>query len=405
MEVVVVADGCTDGTQELLRTYPAPFSLKIVEQEGRGAAAARNYGAKIAHGHLLIFLDDDVVPTPGLISAHLRAHHQRPGQIVMGPYPTAFKGRPNFFHIQTRQWWSAKFDAYKRDSYRFTYQDLLSGNLSLEKAIFQRLGGFDPSFKAAGGEDYEFGVRVIKAGMPLFFAEDALAAHYDHETTDLHRSMKRFRQEGRADVQIGRRHIELRSTLHLANFESPTSFVTRLLRGFALDRQGLGDLLASSIEYTLRPLEKLRMRGTWLKVYGQLRGYWYWRGVWDELGGPAAVANFVQAAPAHLDNAALDLELNLREGLSTAMRRVDEIRPLSIRLRYGRHIIGRVAVVPGAEPLHGAHLRFILAKNFTWPLACALGVENALPGDSTDPRVQHAFPMFRQGGSHVHQNA
>jgi hypothetical protein len=323
----------------------------------------------------------------------------------MGPYPTALKGRPSFFHIQTRLWWASKFDAFKRDSHRFTYRDLLSGNLSIEKDIFHHLEGFDPTIKAAGGEDYEFGVRVIKSGIPLCFAKDALATHYDHETTDVHHSMKRFRQEGRADVQIGRRHIELRTTLHLAKFEAPTPFVTRLLRGFALDRRGMGEFLASCFEHTLRMLEKLRMRGTWLKVYGQLRGYWYWRGVRDELGGPAAVANFVQAAPAHLDDAELDLELDLREGLSATMRQVDKARPLSLRLRYGRHIIGRVPVVPGAEPLRGAHLRFILAKNYTWPLACALGIENALPGDSYDPHVQHAFPMFQQGGGHVHESA
>jgi GT2 family glycosyltransferase len=405
IEVVVVADGCTDGTQAFLQTYSAPFSLEIVEQGGYGAAAARNAGAKHARGHLLLFLDDDVVPTPGLISAHLRAHQQRAGQIVLGPYPTALKGRPSFYHIQTRQWWASKFDALKRDSYRFTYRDLLSGNLSLEKAIFQRLGGFDPTIKAAGGEDYEFGVRVIKAGIPLCFVEDALANHYDHDTTDIHRSMKRFRQEGRADVQIGRRHIELRNTLHLAKFEAPVPFVTRLLRSFALERPGLGNLLASSFEYALRPLEKLRMRGTWSKFYGQLRSYWYWRGVRDELGGRTTVANFVQAAPVHLDDAAFDLELNLREGLSAAMRQVDEGRPLSIRLRYGDHIIGRVAVVPGAEPLRGAHLRFILAKNFAWPLACALAIENALPSDSDDPYIQLAFPLFNPGGGYVHKSA
>ncbi len=292
-EAVVVADGCTDNTIKMLRSYSAPFCLQILEQAGKGAGAARNYGSAHADGNLLLFLDDDVVPEPDLIRAHVQAQQQRPGHIIVGPYPTALSGRASFFNMQMRLWWATKFDAMQNESHRTTYQDLLSGNLSLEKSVFQHLGGFDPDMDRAH-EDYEFGIRAIKSNIPILFVVDALAYHYEHETMNVRRAMERSRQEGRADVQIGRRHNELRNSLPLANFEEPALFVVRLVRRLALDRPGMGDFLVNLLEQMLRPFEMLHMRGFWVRLYGLIREYWYWRGVRDELGGRVELANFVQ---------------------------------------------------------------------------------------------------------------
>ena len=87
IEVLVVADGCTDGTVEMLHHYEASFVLHIVKQPSQGAAAARNQGAAQASGRLLLFLDDDVEPTSSLIEAHIRTHQRQPRQVVIGPYP------------------------------------------------------------------------------------------------------------------------------------------------------------------------------------------------------------------------------------------------------------------------------------------------------------------------------
>ena len=60
-ELIVVDDGSTDDTAALLaRLGPSlPFSLRVVRQVNRGAAAARNLGIQQAHGELLAFLDSD----------------------------------------------------------------------------------------------------------------------------------------------------------------------------------------------------------------------------------------------------------------------------------------------------------------------------------------------------------
>ena len=44
-ELVVVVDGCTDGSLEMLQEFSSPFNLRIFDQEQKGAGAARNQGA------------------------------------------------------------------------------------------------------------------------------------------------------------------------------------------------------------------------------------------------------------------------------------------------------------------------------------------------------------------------
>lgn len=73
-EVVVVLDGSTDGTAEMLSGFRPTFSLNVVTQSHAGSSAARNAGAERAKGDVLLFVDDDMIASPSLVSAHLTAH-------------------------------------------------------------------------------------------------------------------------------------------------------------------------------------------------------------------------------------------------------------------------------------------------------------------------------------------
>ena len=92
-EVVVVVDGSTDGTLEMLAELETPFSLRSVYQKNAGlgsaihstgVSAARNRGVQHAQGPLVVFLDDDVAPSPSLLNEHANVHREDPNAVVLG---------------------------------------------------------------------------------------------------------------------------------------------------------------------------------------------------------------------------------------------------------------------------------------------------------------------------------
>ncbi|MCA9433091.1 MAG: glycosyltransferase family 2 protein, partial [Candidatus Omnitrophica bacterium] len=69
-EVILVDDGSTDGsvdTAEEWRGNHPDYPLRILKQENRGPAKARNYGADESVGEILIFTDSDCLPDPGWV--------------------------------------------------------------------------------------------------------------------------------------------------------------------------------------------------------------------------------------------------------------------------------------------------------------------------------------------------
>jgi glycosyltransferase involved in cell wall biosynthesis len=374
IQVIVVADGCVDDTVPMLRRYAAPIALRVIEQPGRGAATARNRAATEADGKILIFLDDDIVPVPTFIEAHVRMHQCGEARVVSG-YSVPMPQDPvDFYGIEARKWWEGAFQAMREPGHRYTYRDVFSGNLSIGRELWSQVGGFDSAYRDCGGEDYELGVRLLKVGATLAFAAGARGDHGD--LRDLDRSFQRSRQDGRADVLLAQRHPELRPALMLSRLETSPSSRYRLVRTLAFRSPSVGDSLAAGLRRVLDALERARLRHHWQRISGVVRAYWYWRGVAEQVGDQQEFIRLLQGGPAVADLGG-EIELDLRGGLPAAERRLDEVRPMGARLSFGRQPVGRIPPEPGAEPLRGAHLRPFLVKRLAVPLLMALAAEKA----------------------------
>jgi glycosyltransferase involved in cell wall biosynthesis len=380
-EVIVVADGCTDATVRRLRAAAWPFPCHVLEQPSAGPASARNCGAALASGSLLLFLDDDVEPEPGVIAAHVALHEIQPRAIGVGYLPPAVED-PGFFGAALRGWWESMQDGPRRPWHRYTYKNLLSGHFSIQAEDFERLGGFDATLRCH--EDYEFGYRAIEAGVHLQFVPGAAARHCD--TSDLHKALARKFEEGRADVRLAERYPELIPSLPIV-FPPPGSRVARLLLACAWRRRWLGDLIASRIVAALPLYERARLRYRWRARLGALLLYRYWRGVAAEAGTRERLQAIVSRAPAP---APPEITIDLLGGFERAEAILDARRPRSARLILGGHDVGDIPAAPGAERLRGAHLRRLVARDLARRYMAAAAAEGVLPPFIDRPREVRA---------------
>src|SRR5207249_12236510 len=91
-EVVVVDNGSTDGTPELLRPLEAQGRLRVVHEPTPGATRARNAGARAARGDVLPFVDDDALPADSWLAALLAPFANPRVAAAGGRVPLRFAG-------------------------------------------------------------------------------------------------------------------------------------------------------------------------------------------------------------------------------------------------------------------------------------------------------------------------
>jgi glycosyltransferase involved in cell wall biosynthesis len=365
-EVVVVADGCQDETVARLRDGRWPFRLEVLEQPSSGAAVARNQGAEQAAGEVLLFLDDDVEPEPDLLRAHLAIHAQDVAVVALGSLRPVI-AQDGFFGVTLRGWWEEMSEPIREQGHRYSCLDLLSGHFSIRRATFTALGGFD------------------SAGLRFRLVTGAGASH--HETSNLAKAILRKFDEGIADVGLCERHPALAGALPLTR-KPVGSRLTSVFYWLAWHQPAIGDALAWCVTKMLPFYELWRLRFRWRMRVEDLLGYWYWRGVTTATGSHDRLTALLAAAPANRDAC---VTIDLERGLAAAEEQLDRVRPTSMRLVYGQHLVGELAEAPGAEPLRGIHLRRLIVRRFANEYLRAVCLSRALPDILLNPALEQAL--------------
>jgi serine acetyltransferase/GT2 family glycosyltransferase len=206
-EVVLIDDGSAEPVTAHVDPSRYPFALAIVRQANTGPAAARDRGARLARGDVLVFLDDDMRLPPTFLAAHLAVHATTPRAVVVGLIrpAQALASMPLFerFHAGALDVHLARLRATRRDP---VGMEICSGNLSMRRDDYLRVGGFDATLGRS--EDAELGVRLEKSGCQLRFSEEAYSVH-DSDHTDEKVWLRRAFLYGVYDTRIGRKHPDV----------------------------------------------------------------------------------------------------------------------------------------------------------------------------------------------------
>jgi GT2 family glycosyltransferase len=183
-EVIVVDDGSPTPPR-------VPDGVRLVRQEDRGfrAAAARNLGASLATGDVLVFLDADTTPEPAYLREISRLPALAPDCVVVGRRRHAdLAGVPVDAPVeQAGPAHELTEPAWLLDAYRGTrdlldvddrsYRYLIGAVTACSRGLFTATGGFDEGFDAYGGEDWEWAYRAWLAGAVLAHVPSAVAWH------------------------------------------------------------------------------------------------------------------------------------------------------------------------------------------------------------------------------------
>lgn len=208
---IVVAD---DGSPEAPRVDVAgETTVSVVRQPDHGfrAAAARNLGARAASGAVLCFLDGDTVPAPDYVSMLTRLPALLPDALVTGRRRHAdlsdmvvdgvrrwFSGQDGAPPELPEPGWLAELNRTSANLLhvdRHSYRAVISAVLGCSAELFAELGGFDETFTAYGGEDWEFGFRALNAGAVLAHEPGAVAWHDGVDWGARHRDAAAARAE------------------------------------------------------------------------------------------------------------------------------------------------------------------------------------------------------------------
>lgn len=198
-EVIVVDDGGKTGLNEIIQSFAQSLEIKLIKQENKGPAAARNLGVKQAKGEYIAFLDDDCEPMPYWISALYK--NARYGCMVGGR--TENKLKENVYSEASQLIVSYLYEYFKDTPWYF----FTSNNFLLDKATFLSSGGFDETFKTSAGEDREFCVRWSHLGNRMEYNPAAVIYHA-HEM-NLWSFWKQHFKYGKAAVDFCRKIKDL----------------------------------------------------------------------------------------------------------------------------------------------------------------------------------------------------
>ena len=222
-QIIIVIDGSSDGTYELLLNYQNNLinsnNLKIIRQSNKGRSITRNSGVNHASHDLLIFIDDDMILDINFISAHFTHHSIFKNSLVTGPQVNLDSNSPfDKFRNMLSHRWSSEFIKYDNLPLPDNITYLTAANFSILKFNFFNLRGFDEQLKDA--EDFDLAYRAKLTNYDIFYLHNAFAWHSDN--INFSNYIKRFRDyKSSHRILLNSKYELYKNHPDLRNYEPP----------------------------------------------------------------------------------------------------------------------------------------------------------------------------------------
>ncbi|MEE9151999.1 MAG: glycosyltransferase [Thermoplasmata archaeon] len=160
IEIILIDSASKDRTLEIARSYASRFDFIKIHEHGGTRGESRNFGAKMAKGEALAFIDGDCIAHSLWIKEFRKGLEE--GDIIAGR--TINIGTKAFEDLDRVELYYKGFD--------LTYP---SCNLVYKKEVFDAINGFDPWFRTA--EDIDLNYRAVERGAKIIFKQNAEVYH------------------------------------------------------------------------------------------------------------------------------------------------------------------------------------------------------------------------------------
>ncbi|MFC1922183.1 glycosyltransferase family 2 protein [Chloroflexota bacterium] len=150
-ELIVVNDGSTDNTSQVLEKYQQKLDIIVIQQENQGLPRALNSGFAQARGDYLTWTSSDNITLPNMFEVLYSALECDPSVGVV---------YADWFFINDGGETLSLYKSLDYDRYLLLYQNYVHCCFLFRKECLERVGGYDPEFIYS--EDWEFWIRVSR---------------------------------------------------------------------------------------------------------------------------------------------------------------------------------------------------------------------------------------------------
>lgn len=170
-EVIVVDDGSgAEHVARIQQAVAAHSGARLLRQPNGGPSAARNMGIAHARGQLIVFLDDDCMPTPEWLLALTRPLLDSDERLA------AVGGR--VVAAPPRNWVQRFCMAIEyATGVQGTFENASTQNACYRRSVLMHIGTFDVGFRHPGGDDPDLSTRATRAGYRLQYVPEAVVQH------------------------------------------------------------------------------------------------------------------------------------------------------------------------------------------------------------------------------------